>query len=1016
MAQANQSGRSSGPTTAEGVLSPEPSSVGPDRSAFEVFDRRTGPFFRTVDWWAFWVCFLVALGVYYWTLAPTVTLEDSGELIVAADYLGVPHPPGYPIWTLAAWFFSWVFRFVTYHGQPNPAWGVNFCSAFFGALASGLLGLLVSRSGADVLHSMRRETAVLGYRKEALICWVSGFSAALLFAFSPVLWSQSTISEVYSLNAFFLMIVLVLVYRWMCRPDEDLTLYAAAFLFGLGLTNHQSLLFLMLGLMVAVAYRRADLFYDFLAVGLLALSGLLIAGALGLPAGPEATTGRAIRVTLAVLCFCAPVVILFVRGTLMRHWRQVLIVALLLILGVSFYGFMAFASEQNPPMNWGYPRTWEGFKHALTRGQYEKISPIDNLRHALANPGYFLRMNWAILFNPRDYVSVVAQFSPWLTWLVLLPFLFLRRMGHAVRGWVLTSLVCFLSMTVIFVIFQYPELNVQTLFIGRVQYIQAHAIFAIWIGYGLLLGMAWLDTVLGGSSGYAYPLAALSLLLPLFPVWRNAYDARFIKLVGACDQHRQDYGWQFGNWQLRGVEGLRSDLEYKLSPAEFERVWAAYPDPTYPPPMTTNAIFFGGTDPGRFVPTYMIYSGEVRSDVYLITQNALADNTYMNVMRDLYGDRIWIPSQFDSNEAFREYVDDVQSGRVPAGADVVLQDGRVSVQGVQGVMMINGILCRMIFERNKHLHDFYIEESYVIPWMYPYLEPHGLILKINKAPLPRLSDERIRQDREFWTWYCARMLGDPAFLRDVVSRKTFSKLRSAIAGLYAQRGLMSEAEQAFQQSIDLYPLSPEANFRLADVYIQQRKFDQAEELIAAFMERDPDNERIRAFLDQIRQMRMFEGRRLELEEIVYAQQGSLQDMFELANVYRNLGLMSQFEALTRQLIEREGMPADLYLRVGQMYAELQRYDLLVVALRRYVEQQPQDTRVLIELAAVENLLKNTDAALEALRRAIAQGGDGVRQAVRQDDRFQTLRPLPAYQALLPAPRHLSDLPQPIPGL
>ena len=69
-----------------------------------------------------------------------------------------------------------------------------------------------------------------------------------------------------------------------------------------------------------------------------------------------------------------------------------------------------------------------------------------------------------------------------------------------------------------------------------------------------------------------------------------------------------------------------------------------------------NAIFFGGTDPGRFVPTYMIYSAKVRPDIYLITQNALADNTYMNVMRDLYGEQIWIPTGKDSSNAFSQYI------------------------------------------------------------------------------------------------------------------------------------------------------------------------------------------------------------------------------------------------------------------------------------------------------------------------------------------------------------------------
>ena len=60
----------------------------------------------------------------------------------------------------------------------------------------------------------------------------------------------------------------------------------------------------------------------------------------------------------------------------------------------------------------------------------------------------------------------------------------------------------------------------------------------------------------------------------------------------------------------------------------------------------------------------------------------------------------------------------------------------MSVHGVGGVMKINGILCRWIFDKNKDKHAFYVEESYVIPWMYPYLEPYGIIMKINHDPLP----------------------------------------------------------------------------------------------------------------------------------------------------------------------------------------------------------------------------------------------------------------------------------------
>jgi len=71
--------------------------------------------------------------------------------------------------------------------------------------------------------------------------------------------------------------------------------------------------------------------------------------------------------------------------------------------------------------------------------------------------------------------------------------------------------------------------------------------------------------------------------------------------------------------------------------------------PLYPE-MTKDTVLFGGTDPGRFCPTYMIFCDSFiptncqppmdinfdRRDVYLITQNALADGTYLNYIRAQY--------------------------------------------------------------------------------------------------------------------------------------------------------------------------------------------------------------------------------------------------------------------------------------------------------------------------------------------------------------------------------------------
>ena len=243
----------------------------------------------------------------------------------------------------------------------------------------------------------------------------------------------------------------------------------------------------------------------------------------------------------------------------------------------------------------------------------------------------------------------------------------------------------------------------------------------------------------------------------------------------------------------------------------------------------------------------MIYSADFRPDVYLITQNALADDTYMSVERDLYGDEIWIPSKEDSAEAFNIYIDEVQRGVRPANGDLKIENGRVQVTGALGVMEINGILTKMMFDHDRLRHSFYVEESYVIPWMYPYLSPHGLIMKINKDPTP-YDAKTAAKDRDFWDWYVRRLLSDPMYRRDFAGQKSFSKLRAALAGLYLKQGRRAEAAQAYREAMLLYPASPEAAFRYAqEILVPLRRWDVAAELMDYTDRIDPNNRRTAAF-------------------------------------------------------------------------------------------------------------------------------------------------------------------------
>src|ERR1044071_5891844 len=80
--------------------------------------RYPPPLFRWIDWLAFGLTTLAVWIGYYLTLAPDLTLEDSGELAVGSFYAGIPHPPGYPVWTLYTYLWA---NFLPF---KNIAWRV----------------------------------------------------------------------------------------------------------------------------------------------------------------------------------------------------------------------------------------------------------------------------------------------------------------------------------------------------------------------------------------------------------------------------------------------------------------------------------------------------------------------------------------------------------------------------------------------------------------------------------------------------------------------------------------------------------------------------------------------------------------------------------------------------------------------------------------------------------------------------------------------------------------------------
>ncbi len=153
--------------------------------------------------------FIITLIVYLKSIAIDVTPEDSGELATAAYSLGIPHPPGYPLWVLIAKLFSFLpFISIIYK--------INFLSSFFGALTVSIFFYFLLNKSNDYLLS---------------------FSLSLTLAFSRIYWSQSIIAEVYTLNSFLLILYLFFVDKLL---NNFKYIDIVAFFTGLLVVSHYS--------------------------------------------------------------------------------------------------------------------------------------------------------------------------------------------------------------------------------------------------------------------------------------------------------------------------------------------------------------------------------------------------------------------------------------------------------------------------------------------------------------------------------------------------------------------------------------------------------------------------------------------------------------------------------------------------------------------------------------------------------------------------------------------------------
>ncbi|HZR20438.1 MAG TPA: hypothetical protein VFE51_24365, partial [Verrucomicrobiae bacterium] len=1039
---------------------------------------------------------------------------------------------------------------------------------------------------------------------------------------------------------------------------------------------------------------------------------------------------------------------------LLSEWLPVLILGGFWILGASFYLYEPIAGMTNPPMEWGYPRTIEGFWHALSRGQYEQPNPT-NLATEF---GRFID-------QLKMLVSGVANEFTWVyMFLALVPFVFYRKMQKRERAWIIGLSAIYFCLGVLLVILLNPTPDRAAVDLVKVFFCNSHTIVAALIGYGLALTATFMAThyttfriwgLLGGAVaavlgvislwtdtgrlffgpageiplsqvphyiGVAFAKNQLGLpvvgnlvlvIVPVaFVIALLVYQHRGPVLITlglfltmplysgfahffSSNQHNHMFGYWFGHDMFtppfKGADGK----------------------PLYPE-MAKDAVLYGGTDPGRFCPTYMIFCESFtphdcqpkedqkfdRRDVYIITQNALADGTYLDYIRaqynrskeidppffqellrsdkereqgyetnflarlispldtvfesngarvekrrrtytswftakdfldlpglaaklrpgptqdavskfihdnvspgtqqllqgsgnenklasqlaadlnllidrelqtkkrlaalqqkksevdqkvadgstseslrrkqdelakqisdlskipplydperfgavqisqylqdfiqqnpqshtrvrlnrllleaaypkeiakslgGVYPDReIYIATPEDSQKCFNEYLGDAQRRlqhdsqfpnepkQIKMGEDVRVVDNRVTVAGQVAVMAINGLLTKVMFEHNPK-NEFYVEESFPLDWMYPHLTPYGVIMKINREPLPSLPEDVMQRDHEFWKQYSKRMTGDiidydtsikqicdwiektylrhdfngftgdRKFIHDDDGQKAFSKLRSSIGGIYAWRlspqappqyrpkseaefqRLLKEAEFTFRQAFAFCPYSPEALFRYVNLLLPLSRVDDALLLTETCLKLDPYNAQVLGLADNLRSIKSQIGMQPRndlpaLEQEVSKNPNNSQAAVQLASVYVQMQQTGRAVQLLDTILSNPSPPPNVMIHAAQLLNQLGDFPKLEAALEKLTKVNPQSVEAWYDLSAMKANLGKNPEALTALARCLELNAERLKRDpkatdlsnnARQELRFSALRNTPEFKKLLP---------------
>jgi hypothetical protein len=325
-----------------------------------------------------WLAFAIAAIVYCLTVEPTASLWDCPEFIACGYKLEIGHPPGAPIFMLAANLFS--------HLASNPsqvALMVNLLSALLSAGCIFFLFLTITHFSKKVIvKSKELDNAIA--TPQVITIEACGLVGALAYTFSDTFWFSAVEAEVYAFSSFLTALMFWLILKWEDQ-SEDRWIILIAYITGLSIGVHL-LCLLCLPAMSFVVYFHQTKHITWMGILKTLAAGSLLVGMIlyGLIPGVVNIGGwfellftnmLGCPYNTGLICY-----IVLLSGTLVltyykvkQHILKLSLACLLMILaGYSSYGVIFIRANAQTPMCENAPDNIFSLGSYLNREQYGK--------------------------------------------------------------------------------------------------------------------------------------------------------------------------------------------------------------------------------------------------------------------------------------------------------------------------------------------------------------------------------------------------------------------------------------------------------------------------------------------------------------------------------------------------------------------------------------------------------------------------------------------------------------------